>query len=71
MSGASIPPSATLTADSELGESHKSSPMLEAYRREEPTLVARLLVSNERDSEKDRMDSAKKIINTFNQQWSK
>ncbi|KAI3342463.1 hypothetical protein F4824DRAFT_446225 [Ustulina deusta] len=73
MSKASIPLSPLLTADSELhrGKSHESSPMLELYRSEEPTLAARLLMPGKRDANEDRLSAARKQISTFQQQWSK
>ncbi|KAI1353484.1 hypothetical protein F5Y01DRAFT_53995 [Xylaria sp. FL0043] len=73
MSKASVPPSPTFTADSELhrGKSHEPSPMLELYRREEPTLPARLLLPRDTDADKVRLDAARRNISTFEKRWSK
>ncbi|KAI1284139.1 hypothetical protein F5Y07DRAFT_394071 [Xylaria sp. FL0933] len=73
MSEPSVPPSPTFTADSELhrGKSHEPSPMLELYRREEPTQPARWLLPRERDVDKVRLDAAKRNISAFEKQWSK
>ncbi|KAI1302011.1 hypothetical protein F5Y03DRAFT_362494 [Xylaria venustula] len=71
MSQASLPPSPTLTAGNELGNSHEPSPMLEVYCSEEPSVAARLLMPGKRDPYKERLDAANRQINTFEQKWSK
>ncbi|KAI0974138.1 hypothetical protein F4678DRAFT_400187 [Xylaria arbuscula] len=71
MSQASIPPSPTLTADKELGNSDEPSPMLEVYCSEEPSVAARLLMPGKRDAHKERLDAAGRQISTFEQKWSK
>ncbi|KAI8629960.1 hypothetical protein F5Y19DRAFT_474905 [Xylariaceae sp. FL1651] len=70
MADVSIPPSPTLTAD-ELAESHETPVMLEVYLSEEPTLPERLLMSTGKSVTKERVDAARRQINTFDLQWSK